>query len=290
MKYEIIDTQAHIGPGGIEETLAAMNAIGIKKLIVDECWLENIMEWKPNVALKDGQIRHTNPTAQLAAAMYPDRFGYVLRINRLDKAMKNVIDLAKDDSACDGIRQTPGMNPLEWQPFAQGEYDELLECVEEAELVLFLHMPDHPEWVAACAKRHENLKIVIDHCGIFDNATRAVFKGLLKERTLEEQEEYYLNNVLKLAEIPNIYLKWSHYTEMFDEKPFPPSQRLSEILHKTIDAFGSKRIVWASDFSVMQRGDNWGELLYSLLGDGTLSDEEKRDILGENAKKLFESK
>lgn len=35
-KLDIVDTQIHIGPGHIEETLAAMDALGIRSVMVDE--------------------------------------------------------------------------------------------------------------------------------------------------------------------------------------------------------------------------------------------------------------
>jgi len=38
---DIVDTQIHIGPGGIDETLPAMNAIGLRAALVDEYWLRS---------------------------------------------------------------------------------------------------------------------------------------------------------------------------------------------------------------------------------------------------------
>ena len=35
---EIVDAQVHIGPGRIEETLAAMDALGIRAILIDEYW------------------------------------------------------------------------------------------------------------------------------------------------------------------------------------------------------------------------------------------------------------
>ena len=287
MRYEIIDTQAHIGPGNVDRTLAAMDAVGIRKLIIDECWLDNIMEWKPNVVLGDGILRHTHPTAQLAAAQYPDRFGYVLRVNRRDPEMVSVIRLAGDDPACAGIRITPGMDPGEWQAFATGAYDELLHNTQEAGLVMFIHMPDHPDWVDSCAKRHPDLTIVLDHCGLFTNPMRSVFRGLLPEKSKQEQEQFYFATLEKLSANTNLYLKWAHFSAMFEEPAFPASRRLSGILRKTIEIMGTDRILWASDFSVNQSEECWAELLYGILGDPGLSSSEKELILGGNAKRLL---
>ena len=286
MDKRIIDTQVHIGPGGIEETKKAMDALGIQKLIIDECWLENMMEWKPNIVLDDHTIRHINPTAQLAAAMYPERFAYVLRVNRKDPEVKAVVRMVKQDPVGVGIRITPGVDPREWQALGQGEYDDLLSYIDACRLPVFIHMPDHPQLISQIAEKFPELTIIVDHCGLFNNAMRAMFQGLLPARSREEQLELY-ENVLKLAQYPNVYIKWAHYSAMFEEKAFPPSKRLSEILRKTIDAFGADRIMWASDFSVNQSGDTWGELLYSVMGDAHMNAMEKDAILGKNAERIL---
>ena len=35
---DVVDTEVHIGPGGIERTLAAMDALGIRFILIDEYW------------------------------------------------------------------------------------------------------------------------------------------------------------------------------------------------------------------------------------------------------------
>ena len=36
---DIVDAQVHIGPGRIEESLAAMDALGIRAILIDEYWM-----------------------------------------------------------------------------------------------------------------------------------------------------------------------------------------------------------------------------------------------------------
>lgn len=66
--------------------------------------------------------------------------------------------------------------------------------------------------------------------------------------------------------------------------PAYPGVELWLILRKTINAFGVGRLMWASDFSVNQSGDTWGELLYGILGNADLTDEERAALLGDTAR------
>lgn len=52
----IIDTQFHVGPGGIEETLAGMNALGIDRAVVDEWWVSKL-DGSPYIPLASGSMR-----------------------------------------------------------------------------------------------------------------------------------------------------------------------------------------------------------------------------------------
>ena len=53
-------------------------------------------------------------------------------------------------------------------------------------------------------------------------------------------------------------------------------------LRQAVDAFGAERVMWASDFSVNQRGECWADLLYGVLGCPELSTNEKEWVLGKS--------
>lgn len=57
--------------------------------------------------------------------------------------------------------------------------------------------------------------------------------------------------------------------------------RIDETL-AAMDALGigAERIMWASDFSVNQRGESWADLLYGVLGDPDLTQSEREWVLG----------
>ena len=95
----------------------------------------------------------------------------------------------------------------------------------------------------------------------------------------EEEQLALFGKVLALAEFPNVALKWGHASAMFDH-PAWPGEALRPILRRAISAFGADRIMWASDYSVNQRGESWAQLLYSVLGDSGLAEEERCAVLG----------
>lgn len=281
----IIDTQIHMGPGGIEETLAVMDAMGIQSVLIDEFWLPGT-DYKPHHDLANRSIRPVNPTAELAAQLYPERFGWVLRVERNDPEYASIIRMVDDAPAGRGIRIIPGMTLKDTEAFAKGEYDPILEATEKAGLPLFLYLPDHPELIAKAAQKFPDLRIIVDHIGLYSNAMRTMFGGAVPARSSEEQLALF-DQVLALSKFPNIALKWSHASEMF-EAPVYPGQALQPMLRKAISSFGADRIMWASDYSVNQRGENWSEILYGTKGNTNLSDQERESIMGGTARKWLD--
>ena len=286
-KLSIIDSQAHIGPGNIEETLAAMDALGIQTLIIDELWVSELMTGKyaPVEMLENGVTRPISPTAELAAALYPDRFAYMLRISYNDPEAEAIIRMKAADPGCCAFRIDPGLSKDTVEVLANGGYDHIFRGVAETGKPLCIYLPDHPELIAQVAEANPSLTIIVDHCGLYGNGERIAFSSPYRNLDFEETEALF-DQVLALSQYENVYLKWSHASENFDT-PIFPGDDLRPLLRKAIDAFGAERILWASDFSVNQRGESWAELLYSVIINDDLSEEEKQAILGGNAGRLM---
>ncbi|KWX81233.1 hypothetical protein AMQ84_00460 [Paenibacillus riograndensis] len=280
----IVDTQVHIGPGGIAETLAAMDALGIQTVVIDEYWLKDFFAYYPHHILENGVARPVCPTAELASQMYPDRFSWVLRVNYKDPDYQNIIKMVKHSPHGKAIRIIPGMNPKDVQAFANDEYDHILRTVTDHQLPLYLYLPDQPDLIAKCAKKYPELQIIIDHCGLYNNAMR---QGLRNGTILTPNQQLEMfDRILQLSIHPNVYLKWAHYSSMFEIPAFP-GEELWPLLRSAIKHYGADRIIWASDFSVNQSDENWGELLYSLKSNFDLKKEELAAILGANARKIL---
>lgn len=160
-----------------------------------------------------------------------------------------------------------------------------MDAVQKSGKPLFVYLPDHPELIKEAAGRFPGLRIVIDHCGLYSNSNRKTFHSPYQDLSLDEAERLY-EKVLSLSDHLNVYMKWSHGSENFGLSVFPGT-RLRRFLRKAIEAFGADRILWASDYSVNQVGETWAEILYGVLVNSELSDEEIKKILGLNARELL---
>jgi L-fuconolactonase len=275
----IVDTQIHIGPGGIAEALAQMDALGIKAALIDEYWFFRGANNEPHHKLANGVQRPVAPTGELASQWHPDRFSYLLRVDVNDPDYAQIIRQLRDAPGGRALRVDPGMSAASRKAFAEGGYDHIFAAAAENGLPLFAFAPDNPAAFARAAKAFPELKLIVDHCGVFSNSMRTSFAGL--PEVSEADQIALFDGVLSLAEHPNVALKWGHASAMFD-KPAWPGDGLWPILRNAVDAFGAERVMWASDFSVNQRGESWADLLYGVLGCPALSDKEKEWVLGKS--------
>ena len=275
---DIVDTQIHIGPGGIAEVLAQMNALGITAALIDEYWFTGTPN-QPHHVLAGGVQRPVAPTAELAAQLHPDRFSYLLRVDVDDPDYAQIIRQLRDAPGGRALRIDPGMSAERRAMFASGGYDHILAAAAENSLPLFAFAPDDPAAFARAAKAFPGLKLIVDHCGVFSNSMRSSFANL--PPLSEDAQMALFDEVLALSEYANVALKWGHSSGMFD-KPVWPGESLWPILRSAIDAFGADRVMWASDFSVNQRGESWADLLYGVLGDPDLSQGEREWVLGKS--------
>lgn len=273
----IVDAQIHIGPGGIDQALAQMDALGIRGALIDEYWFFRGANNEPHHLLAGGVQRPVAPTAELAAQLHPERFSYLLRIDVDDPDYAAVIRQQRDAPGGRALRVDPGMSPEKRRLFASGGYDHIFAAAAENGLPLFAFAPDDPAAFARAARAFPDLRLIVDHCGVFSNSMRGSFAQL---PSLDEAAQMALfDEVLALGQYANLALKWGHASGMFDQ-PVWPGEGLWPILRRAVDAFGPERVMWASDFSVNQRGESWAELLFGVRGCPILSEAEKEWVLG----------
>lgn len=277
---DIVDGQIHMGPGGIAEVLAAMDALGIKGALVDEYWLRSFAN-EPHHVLPGSGYRPVCPTAEIAGQLHPDRFAWLLRVHRLDPEHAAVIRQVRDAPAGKALRIDPGMSPDEMRLLASGGYDHILAAAADAGLPIFVFAPDAPEALARAAGAFPTLRIVVDHCGILSNAMRGAFgDGSVRD---PGGQLALFDQVLALGDFPNVALKWGHASGMFD-LPAWPGDDLWPILRRAVDVLGADRVMWASDYSVNQRGESWAELLFGVRGNPLLTEAERGAVLGGTAR------
>ncbi len=277
---DIVDAQIHIGPGRIDETLAAMDALGIRAVLIDEYWFGRKMG-EPSYEVGPAR-RPVQPTAELAAMTHPDRFSYLVRVDRQDRDLAAIIRMAGDAPYARAIRVSPGMSRSERQAFADGGYAAVCAACCDAGLPLFVFAPDQAAAFAHYAAKYPSLKIAVDHCGLFSTPMRKMMTGNDAPFNAAAQSAAF-EEVLALAALPNIALKWGHAPAMF-ETPGYPGDALAPHLRKALDRFGAARVMWASDVSANQTGESWAELLFGIRTMPGLSEAESAAVLGGSAR------
>ena len=283
---DIVDAQTHIGPSSTESTIAAMDALGIRSVVVDEFWARrpygDPLFFEPGFALPNGAWRSLYPTAEAAALLHPDRFATVVRVDPRDPDVDTVLRTIRDTPHTRAIRVTPTWTSQDAEAFAAGSCDQLFELAQEYGLPVFVYAPGYVEVLHRYLRRSPHLSLVIDHCGMAQ-------PGLSGERSAEEvrrvESTEYFDEVLRFAEYPFVSLKWSHEQVAF-RSPAYPFTETRPYLRRAIDAFGSHRILWASDRTVLPW--SWTDILHAVRDNPELSDTERDWILGGTARRILE--
>jgi L-fuconolactonase len=298
MHMDIVDTQVHLGPGGAAEKLSAMDALGIKSVLVDEWWggWWGTRPGEPAYRVGDGGIRTTSPTAELASWTYPGRFSYLVRVDPKDPEIRSVVRFARDSNFARALRIATPLPRSELTAFAEGGYNSVFAAASEFGLPIFVSLLGHSELLTRYLEKFPGVKVIIDHCGMPPNMSMvpmiAQLEGLADSKQywstlagapLEESFE----KVLRMATWANVALKWAHAPSRLDAAGYP-NDAARPFLRKAIDAFGAERIMWASDVTVNPTGETWAELLYAIKDNPDLSVEERDNILGGSARKWLD--
>lgn len=286
MQMDIVDTQLHINRGGIEETLAEMDTLGIRSVLLDEFWgtfsQSHPTHIQPGYRLDNGAWRTAYPTAELASIAHPDRFSYLVRIDPLDPELESVMRVIGSSPHARAFRLQPAWTVEEAAAFAKGSHDRVLALAEDIGLPVCLFVPGYAELLRPYLKKFPRLTFVVDHCGMG-------FPGIPQGRDPVQAklslEPAYLATVCALAEFPNVVLKWSHAQNLLGGGAYP-YEPLRPLLRQAIEGFGVERLMWAGDKSV-HPNHTWRQLLFYLRDDPELSREEKEWLLGRTARKVL---
>jgi predicted TIM-barrel fold metal-dependent hydrolase len=287
---DIIDSQVHLGPGGAAEMVAAMDALGIRSALIDEWWKGTAYD--PAYAIGGGILRPTSPTSELAAWTFPGRFAYLVRVDRRDPEMRSIIRLARDATHARALRIAPGMTRAELAEFADGAYDGMFAAAAECGLPVFVWIGGNTHLLERYAQKFQDAGIIICHCGMPPGKAMGLFIAQLEgepdsvehwTRVGDEPSAQAFDRVLRLADRPNVALKWAHAPLMFRDAGYP-NAATRPCLRRALDSFGAERIMWASDISANQTGETWAELLFAIRNNSDLSPRDQEYILGRTAR------
>lgn len=290
---DIVDSQVHLGPGGAAEMVAAMNALGIKSVLVDEWWMGTPGD--PGYRVGDGAFRPTSPTAELASWTYPGRFSYLMRVDPRDPDLKAVIRFARDATYARALRISPGMTRAEVAAFANGVYDEVFASASDCGLPIFVQIAGHTHLLERMIKKYPDSRIIICHCGMPPGAK--LWPIFARMESLPDSMDYWrvvgeeprdqaFDKVLRAGQWPQVALKWAHAPVMFDAAGYP-NLAARPFLRKALDAFGAERVMWASDITANQTGESWAELIFAINENREVSASEREWVMGKTARKIL---
>lgn len=266
--YDIVDAQFHISPReDVTMILGAMNALGIRSVLLDELWgFDADGRPVPHARVGEDAIRPLTPLAIAASVQHPGKFSYLQRITRLDPQGVQLIEAVAVTPGCRSLRASL-LTPDERQRFAAGEWDAQLAAAERHNLPICILAEDAGQILGPVASRFGGLRIVVDHCGW--------------GRTPQQWED-----TLALAQHRNIYLKWSHARKAFRRFDDPKAAQHREFV-RAVETFGAERVLWAADASFEESNATWGELLDFVRTHPGLSDGDRARVLGGAARAVF---
>ena len=196
--------------------------------------------------------------------------------------MAGVVTLDPDNAeSCDMMRKyvaeynVRGMRSI---PAKSGKLDDpgvnaLWETAEELGIVInVLVSRDKRTEVEALARRHPNLRFVIDHC--------------LNIKAGDDLEPT-LRDVMQLAKLPNAHAKLTFIPTGTAQQY--PCRDLHDACRRVVDAFTPQRCVWGSDFpcELWCPKVSYSQHLKIFTHELGLDREAKKAILGETARRLW---
>ncbi len=272
---DIVDAQVHFNLlGGLEAGVAAMDAVGVKALLYDEFWgFDAQSRILPGFELSREVFRYTFPLAEAAALKYPDRFGYLIRVDRKDPELDYLVSTVKSFPQRLALRVVP-WTPEGFEQFGQGADEQIFAAAQKNNVPIFVLLPGRTNLLVPYLKKFPDVQVIIDHCGVtipMDSPRANPFEGF--------------EQVLSLAQYPQVALKWCHAPRL-SSKPYPYPD-LMPVLLKVVEAFGPQRVMWASDHSQSKKHHSWAESLYYIRDSVELSTSDKEWILGRSVRTIL---
>jgi predicted TIM-barrel fold metal-dependent hydrolase len=163
-------------------------------------------------------------------ARYPDRFAITSRWDLDDPANAERLPTWLDQPGMIGIRLAlVGANRQRWTQ--SGQLDAFWSAAEAHDIPLMVFCPADPTPVGRAAQAHPGLKLVVDHVNLVGSRPDTV--------------DTLVDALIALAPHPNIGVKLGALPIRSATRY--PFEDLHAPLRRVYDAFGPRRLMWASD-------------------------------------------
>lgn len=273
---DIVDAQVHFNLlGSLEAGVAAMDAVGVNGVLYDEYWgFDEQSRILPGYELPGGAFRHLFPLAQAAALSFPDRFAYLARVDRRDPELERLIEELQGTPHCKALRVVP-WTEQGFAEFAAGADAPIFAAAQRQQLAVFVLLPGRTPLLRPYLQQFPEVQVIIDHCGV-----RLPVPGVPPADWAADFED-----LLSLAEFPNVAVKWSHAPRLSRQAyPYPD---VLALLTRVVERFTPQRVMWGSDCTQSRDHHSWAESLYCIRDTTELGSDEKRWILGGSLRELL---
>jgi L-fuconolactonase len=283
---DIVDAQVHLNRLGsdwqhtdpaliVDYAVVTMDALGINGVLIDE-WagFDNPISKRghlPGHFLPNGAVRGEYPFSERAVALHPDRFAYVARIDPIDPDLEELMAGVRRKPGAVCLRIVPIPEAGELDLFQRGGFEALFAAAQQHQVPIFAWFPGRSHMLVPYLEKFPQLQVILDHCGVSRD---------------EGNHAAQLERVFALAKYPNLALKWCHAPSHLSTEPYPFSDVMPH-LRRAIEAFGPRRILWASDHTQSKSHHSWAQALYYVLDSNQLTDDEKVWVLGRSARTIL---
>ena len=261
---EIVDAQVHANQRGIDESIAIMDAVGVNAAVIDI--------WPPvRRKLPGGVIRFEYQFAEEAVARFPGRFAYVARFDPNDPEI---------DDLMAQVRKMPGRlctriaSGFDLKILREGGHERILAAAGKHGIPVMIYPGGEYPALTNYVRKFDSVQFIIDHVGMG-----------VERAALPNQLETTIGQLLTYSKYPNVAVKWGHAPRLSRE-PFPYRDLITQ-LGRVIDAFGVKRLMWASDYTVTVDHHTCAESLFCLRCADQLSASDKEWLLAKTAREVL---
>lgn len=202
---------------------------------------------------------------------YPGRFALVGWVNPRESAAAEYIQSCRD-LGLSGVRIPAAAYPDD-DLMSDARSLRVWEAAAKHDIALcwYLRASQAPQ-LKTLLERFPSVRVVIDHF------------GLPTENGQPAPELIQL--IADLAVYPRVHVKLSAFP-VLSREPFPHSDT-AILVHKLLDAFGSHRLMWGTDFPFIQRQCGYqGGLDILMSHTPGLSAKDRPGLFGETARQLF---
>jgi predicted TIM-barrel fold metal-dependent hydrolase len=220
---------------------------------------------------------------------YPERFKGVVTF---DHAASDL------DAEAARVRRLPGVvagralitnyrDAILWPAFTEGKFEPLFRAAAREKLPLFISSHGWAAQMDAVAARYPDLTLIIDHIGVSQTPYSPP----------REQPWDRLPDLLALARYPNVHVKLCG-APLLSTGSYPYDD-VWPYLDQVFAAFGSNRIMWASDYTRLReahlppgdttrrRGLLYSDCLNFLRDTDRLSFADKQNIFGATVRRVL---